>query len=636
MFLAVAIDITPVREWEIWDSVRLDGDGSALVVARLRNDEESRHTEELLGWIQTAGKEYEELGRTWKRESDTREGQKKRRQLFARTDGLVLLEGYVGPAGAVLQMWGKGANEGREVKFGETVEERKEAERELDDILVQALRYEATEKALRIGDDDEYAKFKRRLKSIHQQVSSRAAKRGVEFATAYVENIRADKEGSEEKGQRAIRIYTTLLENPENDGEKATILTNLGIAEFREARKAGKAASARSAIERWKETERLAENAGWVELWVKARNFQTEGELWIEAKNQDGEMATQAWRRQVETSEDTHGVIDELTALTIATWRERARRAAVENREANCKSKTTGQEVGEANECNVKLEWQWSAQDHERRLNRTERWINIARSKGDEVREIGLIGIRADLLRKRGVQTKEPSLLISSFAGTHEYRTRLGIVDPEIKEGELILIIDPVLAMVELEAQLALTCADRQYIETLVTEIRRAQLLCPRRSPIACEGRANWKRNLVRALGYAIGRSEGENGEVGVERAWGGSAEQMWDLAEHAKSWVERGLAQKSLCPNRPQGITEGEEKRQVKVVNKRTMMYRGVERTVRCNLPERVWTVAPKVPAERDELPAWREQVRVWIERSYSEVDQDIRTIRECEGEPE
>ena len=520
LLLAVAIDITPVREWEIWDFVRLEREGPALVVARLRNDEESRHTEELLGWIEITGKDYEELGRTWKRETDIREGQKKRRRLFERTDGLVLLEGYVGPGGAVLQMWGKGANEGREASFGETVEERKETERKLDEVIVHALKYEATEKALRMGDDDEYAKFKRRLKRIHQQVSDRATKRGVDFTTAYVENIRADKEGSEEKGQRAIRIYKTLLENPENDSEKATVLTNLGIAEFREARKEGKADSARRAIERWKEAERLAEDRGWVELWVKARNFQTEGELWIEGRNQDGEMPTQAWKRQVETNEDTHGVIDEWTSLTIATWLEQARRAAVENGEADCESERKREEGGEANECKVKPEWRWSRKDHERRLQRTERWINWARNDGDEAREVGLIGIRADLLRKRGIQTKEPSLLISSFAGTHEYRTRLGIVDPEIKKGELLLIIDPVLAMVELEAKIALICADRQYIETLVTEIGRARLLCRRSSTIACEGRPNWKRNLVKALGYAIGRAEGENGGVEVEGTW--------------------------------------------------------------------------------------------------------------------
>ena len=110
-------------------------------------------------------------------------------------------------------MWGKGANEGREASFGETVEERKETERKLDEVVVQALKIRGHRKRHYVlGDDDEYAKFKRRLKRIHQQVSDRATKRGVDFTTAYVENIRADKEGSEEKGQRAIRIYKTLLE----------------------------------------------------------------------------------------------------------------------------------------------------------------------------------------------------------------------------------------------------------------------------------------------------------------------------------------------------------------------------------------------------------------------------------------
>lgn len=197
LLLAIAIDTKPVRDWEIWDAIRIEGkEGATLVVARLRNDNESRYTEELLEWIDEGSKQYEELGRTWKRQKDAPERQKKVKKLFERTDALVLVEGYVGSKGTVLQMWSKGAAVPVDVDFGRTKQARSEVERKLDKMVVGALQQEAIENALRMGDDVEYTRMKRRLKQIHQEVSSREAKRGVEFTTAYVENIRADKKGN--------------------------------------------------------------------------------------------------------------------------------------------------------------------------------------------------------------------------------------------------------------------------------------------------------------------------------------------------------------------------------------------------------------------------------------------------------
>ena len=121
LLLAIAIDTKPVRDWEIWDAIRIEGkEGTTLMVARLRNDNESRYTEELLEWIDDGGKQYEELGRTWKRQKDPREGQRKVGKLFQRTDALVLIEGYVGSEGTVLQIWAKGASGAVEVSFGQT------------------------------------------------------------------------------------------------------------------------------------------------------------------------------------------------------------------------------------------------------------------------------------------------------------------------------------------------------------------------------------------------------------------------------------------------------------------------------------------------------------------------------------
>ena len=610
------------------------------MVARLRNDSESRYTEELLEWIKEDGKRYEELGRTWKRQKDIRETQKKLRKFFERTDALVLVEGYVGPEGTVLQLWGKGASVSIEVRFGRSEEGRIAVERKLDAVVVGALQHEATESALRMGENAEYARMKRRLKQIHQEVSNREAKRGVEFTTAYVENIRADKKGSEAKGQRAIRIYKTLLQNPESDNEKAKILMNLGIAEFREARTKGDTEVVRKAIQLWNEAEQLAADAGWIAIWISSRNFQSEGELWIEQKNPDGRMAIQAWRRQVETFVDTHSIVNELTALTIQTWLEKAREAALQNSGDSCEWQIeldVDDDAGSSSDiCEEATGWRWSRADFERRVKRTERWINVARRQGHETRELSLIGIRAGLLRTRGIETMEPGLLISSFSGTHEYRTRTGIVDREIEKGELVLIIDPVLDLVELEAKIALTCADETYIDTLMKEIRGAQLWCPRTSPVECNGRPDWRESLVSALEFAIGRRMNKTTDSGTEEYWGTGSEQIWPLAEHAKKWIENGRVKESLCPNRPQGITEKEEDTQEMIVNWRTRKYRDVERTVRCTLPERDWSVAPSIPVRYNELPKWRQEVEMWIDHTYKEVDEDIRMIRECEGEPE
>ena len=113
-------------------------------------------------------------------------------------------------------------------------------------------------------------------------------------------------------------------------------------------------------------------------------------------------------------------------------------------------------------------------------------------------------------------------------------------------------------------------------------------------------------------------------------------SERVWSLARHAKKWIESGRGNESLCPNRPQGITEREEDRKEKTVNKRTQKYQGVERTIGCKLQEREWIIAPNLPARHDEMARWREEVAEWIDQSYKQVDLDIQTIRECEGEPE
>lgn len=640
LILAIAIDTSPVRDWEIWDAIRIErGEGTTLVVAKLRNDSESRFSEELLEWIDEGGKQYEELGRTWKRQRNTREGQRKVKKLFEHTGALVLVEGYVGPEGTILHLWGRGASNAREVKFGRPEEDRKNAEHELDEVIVDALRQEAVEFALRMGEDTEYTRMKSRLKQIHQEVGDREIKRRVEFTTAYVENIRADKKGEEEKGQRAIRIYEDLLQYPVNDFEKAQILTNLGIAEFREARTKGNVLVATKALQRWSAAERLAANSGWIDMWISNRNFQSEGELWIELHNQDGKLAMQAWKRQIETFEDTFTVVDHLSGLTIQTWLERARKAALQNGGDNCVKAITGERTDEGrndNGCEEITKWQMSKIDYERRLKRTERWINVARRNGNNGMEVSLIGIRANLLRIQGIKTKEPGLLISSFAGTHEFRTRLGIIDDGVGEAQLDLIIDPVLGLIELEAILALTCADKRYIETLVTEIGKAQLWCPKSSPIECNGRPSWKINLVKALEYAIGRKMEKTTEEETNVYWRVGTEGIWSLAEHAKKWIESGQVNKSLCPNRPQGIKERKVVRIETTVNKRTSKFQRVERTVTCKLPDKEWSIAPSVPVEYDELARWREDVQIWIDQFYRQIDLDIQAIRECEGEPE
>ena len=638
--LVVATNINLISDWEIWDFIRIEGGkGTTLVVARLRNDSEYRFSDELIQWIDEGGKQYEDLGRTWKRQRDSRENQRKIRKLFEHTGALVLVEGYVSPEGTILHLWGRGASKAQEVKFDRSEEGRINAERKLDEVVVDSLKQEAMESSLRMGEDAEYTRMKSRLKQIHQEVGEQKTKRGVEFTTAYVENLRADKKGEEEKGQRAIRIYNALLRDPVNDYEKALILMNLGVAEFREARTKGKVEVAKKALQRWNAAEQLVANVGWISMWISNRNFQTEAELWIEQHNQNGKLAIQAWKRQSESFVDTFAVVDELSTLTIQTWLERARKAALQNSSDICTEVMINgwtNKGGRDNRCEETKNWRFAPIDYEKRLKRTERWINIARREGINDLEIDLIRIRADLLRNQGIETKEPGLLISSFAGTHEFRTRMGIIDDEVEEGQLDLIIDPVLDLVELEAILALTCADKEYIETLVIEMGKAQLWCPRSSPIKCNGRPSWKKNLIRALEYAIGRRVEKLIEEETKGYWGIGTEQIWSLAEHAKNWIKGKQIIDSLCPNRPQGIKEKKAVRIEKTVNIRTKKFQSVERTVKCKLQERQWSIAPDVPVERKELTRWREEVRNWIDQNYRRVDLDIQAIRECEGEPE
>ena len=281
------------------------------------------------------------------------------------------------------------------------------------------------------------------------------------------------------------------------------------------------------------------------------------------------------------------------------------------------------------------MRWKWSGGDYQRRRKRTERWINIARRDGYEAREVGLIGIRADILRNEGIEKKEPGLLISSFSGTHEFRTRAGIVDREIEKEEFILIIDPVLDMVELEVEIALACADEKYIELLVSWIGDAELWCPRGGPTEWSGRLGWKQGLVEALEHASGQQRRDASEREMSKHNRGDWKQVGSLAEHAKNWIENSEVNVSLCPNRPQGIGETEEDRREYEVNERTRMYQNVSRTIGCKLRAREWTLAPMLPSGYEQMGRWRVEVEEWIGQAYMRVELDVQAIRECEGEP-
>ena len=253
--------------------------------------------------------------------------------------------------------------------------------------MVQGMKYEAWQIGAQIGKDNVYRRLRERAGQTRRQMRGVKRKEEADFVIAYIENIRADKKGEVEAQQATLAIYTRLLAQVGDETERIPLLVNLGIAEFRPARQEGSEVAAETALRRWREAERIAAERGLIEAWAKVRTFQTEGELLLGQIRGNNEAAITALKRQIETLEDTQGVLPEGTWLEARTWLIRAdeawNQAATEEgcvpREGGVRGSAT---ATMRSKCRAFGNIQWTEEEYTARESRTERWLGIARSAG--------------------------------------------------------------------------------------------------------------------------------------------------------------------------------------------------------------------------------------------------------------
>ena len=640
--LLVVLEREQIGELELFDTMRRSAtDDATVLVAKLRNDKEGRYTEDLLQWIKQQGYQYFELGRSWREEESADKAVEEREEALNRSRSLALLEGYVGANGTLIRLWAKGRHTSEENNFGPDTSDLAELRVALEKVMVQGMQYEAWLGGPRIGNDEEYERLREKARQTRKQLREESYQKSADFVIAYIENIRADTNGEEGAQEAALGIYARLLAGAEEERERLALLVNLGIAEFRVAKQESSQEAADAAMHMWHEAEQIAADNGLLEEWAISRIFQTEAELLVYETHGNRELLSSALKRQIETSMDTQGALSLGTMRSVFSWLTRADEARYKLFETEGCLQTGEHRRGEKYDgiigtCAGLEEIRWTEQEYREREARTERWSGIARAAGDETTVAHLIGVRSDQLRKRGLRENSPGLLITSFEGTHEFRTRAGIIDEGILEGELIIRSSEAVALIELEASLALACADLDYMKKLTKEIGVAELWCRQDNKQHCEARQVWRHDIIAALEYGIASWETPSmAQVDQTEPLEDKTAEIW---RHAV-WVrDKGaeLAQsESLCPNRPQGIAEREEQRDTNRVNERTLAYERIPRTVTCVLSPQLSMIAPSLPSNAEKVEEWRGQVKAWIEESRVQFQRDVQTIKECEGEP-
>ena len=291
-----------------------------VLVAKLRNDNEGRYTEDIFQWLKQQGKKYNEWGRSWNTENRDEGYVENLNKALNRTQSLALLEGYVGADGAIVRIWAKGGKVSEEINFSGGEHELEKLENALEMMMSEGMTYEAWLHRARIGDDHEYGRLLERVQQTRRQMTIEKWQNEADFIRAYVENIRADKKGEKEAQQATLGIYKRLLAEVGEEDDRMRILVNLGIAELRTAKQEGSTDAAMMAIRRWQEAEQISASRGKIDEWARVRNFQTEAELLIDEIYGDYKGVISALKRQIETLEDTQLLLTETTALEVNTW----------------------------------------------------------------------------------------------------------------------------------------------------------------------------------------------------------------------------------------------------------------------------------------------------------------------------
>lgn len=246
----------------------------------------------------------------------------------------------------------------------------------------------------------------------------------------------------------------------------------------------------------------------------------------------------------------------------------------------------------------------------------------------------GHVGVVADLLRTIGLLESNPSLLVESFERTHEFRSRTGIVGRVVEPGALEIRGRHTIGVVILEAELALACADKRYIGSLIREIGTAKVWCRIDEKKECEILGNWKGELVKALEYGLEAWKADNSKshkfVGIR---GELVAEVWRQADWLRIAGVEYFGGQDLCPNRPAGIGESKNPRSKSLVDQRTREYQEIRTSKPCKLSPRIVNSVPTFPRKANGLEEWRVGVKQWIQEERRKFRNDVEAVEKCQG---
>ena len=636
--LLVTLEKDDIAKWETWDRWRVKEEGATVLVAELEHDQEGERTQEVVDWLEETGKIVSKLGRRWNVQHEVSDEKASRRKALDEYKTLILITGHIAGHKTKLEIWPAGRKgEQRVTIVNGEVDRAEETIGELERTMARVLTVQAWENAKRIGEDLVYDALTDRIKEVRRQMESNGGKSELDFMRAYVERQRAEITGDGEAWRRASNLYRRALDATGQSAEQLLIKADFGEATALKGRSTEDTKAVTDGIRLLVEAEREADAAANIEIWAAVRNNQTASELWLLEKGaailELGRLENRQWTTWV----DTRGVVSAGTsARTAELWQETRRRMGRED-DGSCNvTWEGGQDEEETMACRQQGNVGDSTETYQDRRERLEGWIDRWREEGRRA-EVLLVGLRSDLLREEGIIRLAPHLLIESFEGTNEFRTKYGIVDRKIDERELELGIPSVLKMVETEVQLALVCAEGLYQRTLLREVGKAKIWCPRGPAALCNDRIEWHKAMTQAVGYAIsGLLFGDEYSVDEPRIQDERRLGTWqELGSWARKRNNNGKDHQDLCPNRPQGIAEENDVRGNDAIIELTERYRDVLAEAEgCRLPAKRWIGMQQLPAMGQETKGWRQKVTEWIEQERANLIEDMESLKRCTGD--
>ena len=637
----MAVEFEQIQKWKMWDPLRTGPDAEVhVLIARLRNDPTGGHTEDVVEAVKKTAMVYYRLPREWPGAKDAEDAKQTRKDLFAETGALVLIEGYVGGANTSLRVWPRGEEVPAERSFGRGDNGRGGLGPIVERAVVKGVTNEVGSEGAALMAEDTHTRMRNRASDVRKRVGDEKAKLDADFVIAYIAGVRAERPQGEHDAETAVRIYRQLLEHTKEPVRRLSVLTNLGINEFNLAKRRVDLVGAEKAMTLWREAEQLAEELGRVENWVTLRSWQTDGDLFLHSVLGDSERIRTAVKRQVETVEDMHLLAGEPAQVRgINFLHEVTRTWAGISGPSSCSTMPTRltafRDVLAERQCGGVGTITWTPEEYGHRRNRIEHWTNAYREAERAYALGGFTSVRANLLRAQGLESNDSGLLISSFAEQQESRTWTRTLDPGVPEDPLEIGILPVYAFVDIEVNLALACVDRAYMETLANRLASADLWCDRVAPNQCQLREAWRKDMVAALRYGLAVSKPTNARRDpAPRLPEDSTSEVWERAKWVRDEGVNLARSGNLCPNRPPGLGEDNSVRRNTVTEKRVSQLRQIPFVVRCRLPQREWTLAPSIYGFTGER-GWHHATEEWLDANNARIAHDVQLTRACAGHP-